>query len=215
MSSENPYQAPQSGELGAAADPAAEGSPVKHDVLIIVLSVLCLLIVGGGGSYLVYRLIFPPGYYPGFALSTFFWISWGARVVGGFTGQLVAGALLGRYLKRVRPRYVLWGIVLYIAGASIVELVVFFDAGHAVWLDTVGPVGALVQRVGHLAVLLAVVYGGILLGRKAQREAEQKAAKRQAEQIAVEKAQVPAPASAAVREEDVNHADPKDQSAMR
>jgi hypothetical protein len=167
MDEVNPYQSPAKDDESIVVH--SPGNDRLHDAVIIVLAVLVLLVFGVGLTTLVIWLSQPPIILAEAAVITI-WLSWVTKIANMCPSELVAGFILGRWLRRVRPGHVVVGIGLYL----FVTILVLHGVGHTrggwMW-QAIGPVGVLIQNIGYSVLMLAIIAFGVRLGRKAKAKA--------------------------------------------
>ncbi len=138
---------------------------VWHDVAIVLLSVLCFFVVGGLGAGLLARSFVSGGPFIGEqAVAAAYWLQWGGKIIGRFGGDYLCGFLLGRYLRRLSPWHLAILFTLFPIGVLAVNRG-FFDAHQGLWLQTIGPLGAIVQQGSFIASIPLLICWGISHGR--------------------------------------------------
>lgn len=136
-----------------------------QDITLVVLAVLAFAVVGPVGAGLLAHGVMPAILFDDGLLPTIYWLAWGGRVVGRITGDLICGFLLGR-LRTLNP----WRVLAVLLCWPVVLLAIlygfFWDADDEEWVRNVGAVGVVVQIGIQLAMMTAVIVGGIWLGRR-------------------------------------------------
>lgn len=134
-------------------------------IWLIVAVALCSFWVVGGIGAGVLAYFSTPEFVIGDSFGWVYWLRWGAKIVGRFSGDLLCGVLLGRGLRRISP----WTVfVLILLMLSVFVLLVYKEIDQ-VWLAAVGPMGAVAQLVVQVLAILAAIAFGIAFGQRWRR----------------------------------------------
>ena len=156
----NPYTPPDSGLKSLSFD----RHPLFVDSVVLLCAIILLAVVGAGGGALLWHLSKPSWVFLE-NVWVIYWIKWACMVMGAFTGQLLAGFILGRYLSHVKPWQVLVGIALYVTVVGAFNNW-FIHGDGGLRQNAIGYIGIVSQSVLHLVFMLAMVGVGCLFGRR-------------------------------------------------
>ena len=139
---------------------------LQREVIFLVLAALSFFGLGSLGAGLLAHFCVAGEIYIGeTSITLMFWLRWGGKIVGRFCGDYLSGVLIGRYLHRINPRYV---VVVFILGPIAVIAINqgFFDANDGLWLRSVGIVGCVIQLAVQILLMFVVLSFGIWFGRR-------------------------------------------------
>lgn len=144
----------------------AGGRWLSCDLLAIVLASASVFVLAPVAGALVVRFSTPDLWY-GSDFSVLYWIRWGARLVGRWPFDLLAGILLGAWLRRISPWHV-WLAVVAILCAVVAGNRGFLGVDDGRWVAQVGPGWAALQLMVQIAAILGMTAVGIWMGRRSQ-----------------------------------------------
>jgi hypothetical protein len=160
----NPYDSPMASCIpDARLTPTA---PLRREVLFLVLAAFCFWVIGTlGGALLAHFCVAGQVFIGEEGAALMYWLRWGGKVVGRFCGDLTCGFLMGRYLQRIRPHYVLLVFVSLPLGIIAINRG-FLDANDGLWLRSVGLVGCVIQLTLQLLMMAVIVFVGVRIGQQ-------------------------------------------------
>ena len=90
--------------------------PPMREIAVVVVAGLSFVLLGTLGGAISKLHFLMPGYIMGpkmELLPLIYWLSWSCTIVGRFCGDFTCGVLLGRFLRRTNPVYVLIGFMIF------------------------------------------------------------------------------------------------------
>lgn len=135
-------------------------------MLFLILAAFCFFVIGTlGGALLAHFCVAGQLFMGDEGAALMYWLRWGGKVVGRFCGDATCGLLMGYYLQRIRPHYVLLVFVSMPLGIIAINRG-FLDADDGLWLRSVGLMGCVVQLALQLLMMTVIMFVGVRIGRR-------------------------------------------------
>lgn len=99
------------------------------------------------------------------AITLMFWLRWAGKIVGRFCGDLISGFVIGRYLQRLKPRYVL-SLFILVPITLIAINHGFLNANDGLWVQSVGIIGCILQLAVQMLAMFLILSLGVWFGRR-------------------------------------------------
>ena len=149
---------------------ADSSNSIGRDLLIVVLAFTCFWLVGGIGAALLAHACTPRSFITDDSvfleqMEIVYWVAWGAKVIGRFSGDLICGVLLGRCLNRFNS----WRMFAIVASFPLIIILMnrgLMHVDNGRWVESVGVGGAVLQIVLQICAMLGTVALGVWFGRR-------------------------------------------------
>jgi hypothetical protein len=172
----NPYESWFTAS-GDDTDSKPRGS-LRREVFVLVLAAVSFFVLGSlGGALVAHSCVAGEIFIGETGMILMYWLEWSGKIVGRFCGDYLSGVVIGRYLHRINPRYVVFLFLLFPIAVVTINRG-FLDADDGLWRQSVGIAGCVIQLTVQILMMLLVLSFGVWFGRWSLRGAQRKGSTR-------------------------------------